>query len=143
MSSLSIIVGCAAGLAAAAVAYVINWVALRRLGRDALWLAVPAIEETLKSSLPALLGAPLLAAHVAFGLVEAVYELAGQRPSHTAAGLALLTHTGFGFLTVTLAARGTLGPAIVAAVALHSTFNLAVIKRAGTASRARGATSQP
>jgi hypothetical protein len=130
----------AAGLAAAAAAYGLNCLVLRRLGTEGLWLAVPAVEETLKTGIPALLGLPLLGAHIAFGLVEAGYELAGPYPSRTAAGLALATHASFGLLTAALASKaGGIGPAVLAAVALHSTFNLAVVRRSGAGGRPREA----
>ncbi len=120
----------AAGLGAAGLAFGLNWLVLRRVGRRGLWLVVPAVEEFLKSGTALLVGASLPLAHAAFGLVEAGYELRGPAPSPVAAGLALATHAALGLLTALLAARsGGLGPAVLASATLHATFNLAVTER--------------
>jgi hypothetical protein len=125
-----------AGAAAAAAAYLANCLLVRRLGPNALWLAVPAVEEALKSSLAVALGAPLVWTHLVFGSVEAAYELRGRRrTSPTAAGLALVTHTGFGGVTAYLVGQGSVGPAIAVVATLHSLFNMAIVRRSGTAAR--------
>ena len=117
-----------AGLAAAALAYGLNWLVLRHIGRGALWMVVPALEETLKSLAASVLNASLPGAHLVFGLVEAGHELAAGRPSPIAASLALITHGVFGLLTWLLVPRGGLGPAIVAATTLHALYNMAVVR---------------
>jgi hypothetical protein len=123
------------GLAAAAIAYYLNWRFLRAAGKRAMWLAVPALEETLKSGLAALTGASLFATHVVFGAVEAAYEVSGARPSRTAALLSLVTHALFGAMTQVFSARSGLPAAFVAVTAIHAFFNLAVVGAAASGGR--------
>jgi hypothetical protein len=124
-----------AGLGAAGAAYALNSLALRRVGQDGLWLVVPALEEALKSGIPGALGLPIVPAHIAFGVTEAAYEVSGRRPSAVAALLAMATHAGFGLLTALLARQGGIGPAVVAAAAAHSLYNMAMVKRSGRGTR--------
>ncbi|MDP2873281.1 MAG: hypothetical protein Q8P31_12190 [Bacillota bacterium] len=122
-----------AGLAAAAVAYLINRSALRRLGGRALWLAIPVLEETFKTGLAILAGASVVSTHAVFGAVEAVYEVSGRRPSVTAAGLALMTHALLGLLTASLISPGRPAAfAVGSAAAVHTAYNLLVTGRAAS-----------
>lgn len=119
-----------AGLAAAAVAYTINRFVLRRLGGRAIWLAIPVLEEMVKTGLALMAGAAVVSTHAIFGAVEAVYEVSGRRPSVTAAGLAVITHLLLGLLTAYLISRGrSLAFAVGTAAAVHTAYNLLVTGR--------------
>jgi hypothetical protein len=120
-----------AGLAAAALAYLINRFALGRLGGRAVWLAIPVMEEVLKSGAALFAGASIAATHLTFGAVEAVYEVSGRRPSPTAAGLALATHALLGLLTSALFLLSrSIGLAVASAVVAHTLYNRIVTMRA-------------
>lgn len=70
----------AAALVAAAAAYVGNRLTRRLIGKTAIVFVAPGLEESFKTGAALVLGAPVLAAHVAFGVVEAAYDLlAGRR----------------------------------------------------------------
>lgn len=119
------------GLGAAALAYLINRFALSRLGGQAVWLAIPALEESLKTGMALLAGASLPGTHLAFGVVEAVYEVSGRRPSPAAAGLALMTHGLLGLLTwaLFLLSRSII-VAVASAILVHAGYNRFVTARA-------------
>jgi hypothetical protein len=104
-----------AALAAAAGAYAGNRLFRGLLGQRAVILIAPGLEEALKTGLALLLGAPVLVAHVSFGLLEALYDLTtgrDRRGSRRAAAAlsGLGGHTLFGALTVAVA--GTLTGAV-------------------------------
>lgn len=120
----------ASGLAASAVAFLLNVKLLQKVGAEALRFAIPALEEVLKSGIASAAGAPLAAAHFIFGSVEAVYEVSGPNPSPGAAVLSLGTHTSFGLLTAWFAARGGLSAAVAAVAVMHALFNSGILRAA-------------
>jgi hypothetical protein len=142
-----------AATVAAAVAYAGNRLARAVAGRAAVVFVAPGLEETLKTGAALALGAPVLAAHLAFGGLEAAYDLmAGARGGRAGPGSSsasavatghrlgaalagLLGHTLFGALTVVVAgATGGFWPAGVgAAYLVHVGWNALVMGKVAAA----------
>lgn len=81
-------------LVAAGAAYFLNRLSRRLVGRGAVVFVAPGLEESFKTGAALVAGAPVLAAHLAFGGLEAVYDLlagpgrAGKRPPGASASVA-------------------------------------------------------
>jgi len=140
-----------AAFAAAGAAYLGNRFARRFVGKVAIVFMAPGLEESFKTGAALLLGAPVLATHLAFGGLEAVYDLfAGWRarraraPATAGAGLltarragaavaGLLGHALFGALTVAVATASASWPlGVGAAYLIHVGWNALVMGRVGT-----------
>ncbi len=137
-----------AALAAAGAAYLGNRFARRFVGTAAIVLLAPGLEESLKTGAALLLGAPVLAAHLAFGGLEAAYDLfVGWRVrrgrhgelaglfSARRAGAAVsgfLGHALFGALTVAVAGASASWPlGVAAAYLVHVGWNALVMGKVG------------
>ena len=121
----------------------------------------PGVEETAKTGFALAMAAPVLAVHLGFGAVEAVYDASawlwhgpdpdpepdpgpgreGEPASLSARGLAagamsLLSHAAFGVVTQAVLTV-TLEPlfAVAAAVLAHAAWNLAIVALVGAGGR--------
>lgn len=127
------------GIIAALLAYLFNRLARGPLGRISIVVLAPGLEETFKTGTALGLGAPVLATHVAFGLVEAGYDLVvtGRNQTHpsrrvAAAAVGLGGHALFGATTLAGYVLTGLWPVgVVAAYLLHMTWNSLVIGKVG------------
>ncbi|MEW6032500.1 MAG: hypothetical protein AB1645_06435 [Bacillota bacterium] len=149
-------------LAAAGAAYVLNRLSRRLFGGSTVVFVTPGLEESFKTGTALLAGAPVLATHIAFGAIEALYDLAPRAavPAGPGSGTAgpetagpdaaapeaagparrvgaalagLAGHTLFG--TVTLAGAGLTGSwalGVAGAYLLHVGWNALVTGKAGT-----------
>lgn len=130
-----------AALAAAVLSWLVNGFVLR-FGRFGIIYLAPAVEEVLKTGMALWLGALVPASHILFGLIEAVWDMAGRGRKGVYAGLAgVLGHTVFGLITFfVLRLTHNALPALAAAYLTHMGWNLAVLyltggrERKGTAS---------
>ncbi len=131
---MTVLLTVSSAVAAVVAAYVCNRLSRTRVGRRAIVLVAPGLEESFKTGAALLLGAPVFGVHVAFGGLEAVYDLvtgtgAGRRVGAAAAGLA--GHTLFGALTVAAAeASGSWPLGVAAAYFVHVGWNALVMSRA-------------
>jgi hypothetical protein len=118
-----------ASIAAAIVAFLLNKYTVRAVGRSAVVTASPVIEEASKTILAVALGAPVVAAHLGFGMIEGLYDLSKGRPvSGLALGLSVLSHLVFGLVTYAaggLAASWLVGFAVAALI--HTVWNKALL----------------
>ena len=119
-----------ASLAASIVAFLLNKYTLRAVGRGAVVTASPVIEEASKTILAVALGAPVVAAHLGFGMIEGLYDLSKGRPvSGLALGLSVLSHFIFGLVTFAagrLAASWLVG--LGAAALIHTIWNRVLLE---------------
>ncbi len=148
--TLSVIVS---ALVAAGAAYICNRLARRSVGTVAVVFVAPGLEESFKTGTALLLGAPVLLSHIAFGLLEAAYDLFARRraargpaPAPAAAGASgpwrlgaalagLGGHALFGALTVAVsAALGSWALGVGAAYLVHVGWNALVMGRVRTQS---------
>lgn len=128
-----------AAAAAAGLAYLFNRLARAPLGRVSIVVLAPGLEETFKTGAALLAGAPVLATHVAFGAIEAGYDLLvtvsprenlGRRVAAAVAGLG--GHALFGALTVAGHALTGVWPiGVVMAYLLHVAWNALVTGKVG------------
>jgi len=136
-------------LMAAAAAYGSNYLTRGLLGRSTIVFVAPGLEESFKTAAALLTGAPVLPTHIAFGALEALYDIrsTGGRPVRRApagalrnlsgrvgAGLAsLLGHALFGAVTATVYELSGSWPfGVGAAYLLHVGWNALVIGRVDT-----------
>ncbi|MHB0884389.1 MAG: hypothetical protein ACYC6V_08105 [Bacillota bacterium] len=137
---LTTVLALAAGFSAAFVALIGNRWAVRGGDRAAVAALVPLVEETAKTGAALIIGAPILATHVVFGLIEAGYDVSKRSPFGLLAGfVGLVGHLGFGLTAGWVYGRFGSGPAAVAAATLvHIFFNAAIIGRLPAIGRRRG-----
>lgn len=112
-----------AALGAAGAAWLANGKLMYSYGNRAVIYLGPAVEETLKTGLAVLVGAPILLTHVFFGLFEGLWEYTTCRRGKIAAVASILTHLVYGLIA--LMVYGLLGiiPAILAAYLAHLLWN--------------------
>lgn len=87
------------GLLAAGIAWVINYLASKFLGEQAVLFVSPLIEELLKTGAAWLGGAPIVLTHATFGSVEAVYDLSQPTGGVSGGITSFLGHLAFGSIT--------------------------------------------
>lgn len=120
----------AAGLLAAAAAYVMNRFAYEVWQDAALLSHVQLAEEVAKTMSAYFLGASILYTHIIFGLTEAALDLRGRRHGFAGAAFSLAAHSIFGLLTVAVVRQtGVLGAGIVAAFLAHALSNAVILLR--------------
>ena len=119
-----------ASLAASIVAFLLNKYMVRAVGRSAVVTASPAIEEASKTILAMVLGAPVVAAHLGFGMVEGLYDMSkGRQVSGLALGLSVLSHFVFGLITYAGSAVSASWLAgLGAAILVHTIWNKAILE---------------
>lgn len=114
------------GLLAAVVTWLSNFVLLKfvRSARVVVFLA-PAVEESAKTGFAVLLGSPVWLAHLAFGFLEALWDVLGGGRRGIYAGMAgLAGHAFFGLAAFfLLQAGGALWLAVAGAYLLHVGWN--------------------
>lgn len=125
-------VGLLSGLAAALLSWLINGRVVTAYGDNGVAFVGPAVEEGLKTGLAILFGAPLLVAHMVFGLIEAGWELYTYR--RIPAGLiAFFSHGIYGWVTKIVADHGGLILGLLAGYGVHVLWNYWVILRSNSA----------
>lgn len=114
------------GIAAAAVAFCLNRILVDKMGIKAVTSLIPAVEESLKSFIPFMLGAPILYSHAVFGTAELIYETftTGNSKGLLGSLVSFLTHLFFGMVTIVFfETTGILILSVLAAAAGHSIWN--------------------
>jgi len=119
-----------AGLVAAMLAYVINRLGIRITGVRGIIFFVPLVEETAKTFSAYYLNAPILATHLVFGLLEAVYDLATSPQKGPTAGLvSIIGHSAFGGATsLAYFYSNNILLGLIAGLTIHILWNGAVMK---------------
>ncbi len=119
-----------AGLLAAAVSWLSNsiFVGLAACGKAVVYLA-PAVEESAKTGLAVLLGAPIWLTHLTFGFLEALWDITGGGKRGIYAGLAgLAGHLFFGLAAFFIfQATGFFWLALAGGYVLHLSWNAFVV----------------
>lgn len=92
-------------------------------------LGAPLIEETLKTGLAALSGAPVTIVHLAFGFFEAAYDLRGPSQSGVLnAAASLVSHFVFGIIaSQVMKSGGSWLTAAIISYPVHAVWNHAVL----------------
>lgn len=121
-----------AAVSAAALVFPANLL-LSKAGPAGIALAGPVLEEGIKTGSSLFFGAPVPAAHLLFGVLEAAGDLAwGGRNKLPAALCGVAAHTIFGLTTYLLAGSGfPVYTAVAGAVAVHVAWNTTVIRISG------------
>lgn len=119
-----------AGSLAAVTAWVLNVHLVGRFGDKAVVLLIPPAEEILKTTAAVALGAPLIATHMTFGLIEAVHDYLESKEWGLGAGiLSILGHWLFGKTTLAVFAQtAAWWPAVLAACLAHTLWNFVLVK---------------
>ncbi|MGI6553901.1 MAG: hypothetical protein ACOX2P_00465 [Bacillota bacterium] len=116
----------AAGVLAAAAAYLINRLIIGQAGNKGIVTFIPIVEEAVKSLSAVALGAPLVNTHAVFGAIEAGYEILGAKSIKGVVGglSSFVTHGFWGLITVGIyRVTGSLLLGIGAAAVVHSIWN--------------------
>ncbi|MEL7633782.1 hypothetical protein [Sporomusa sphaeroides] len=126
----------------ASLSFLLNRLFLRYIGPVTVISLGPVAEEAAKTLLAYYLGAELIAVHVIFGAIEAVYDWYQEGGGLAAPALSLAGHSLFGVATAgILAMTGTVWLGLAAGIVLHLVYNVAVVRllaeRAGKNSRKR------
>lgn len=123
---MKVLYGLLAGTAASLFSFSINTRLIGRYGDRALFWYIPLVEEFSKTCFAFFLSGDLVFSHMAFGTIEALYDLFNtpEKYSFTASVLSLLSHTVFGLISFfTVKLSGSPVPAVLLAVAVHGLWN--------------------
>ncbi|HOO12226.1 MAG TPA: hypothetical protein PK684_04650 [Bacillota bacterium] len=115
-----------AGLTASLMGFIISSALLKSMENRALVFYIPAVEELLKTLGAVVFNAPVVPAHLVFGMVEGLYDLYSSPPdrSFTAFVLSIASHTLLGTAAwLVLRVSGSVFAAVLASTALHSLWN--------------------
>lgn len=117
------------GTLAAVLAWLFNSFLIARWGKEAIWLAAPLVEESLKTGLALLLGTSLFISHLLFGLAEGIFDVLRPGRDDLPAGISgLISHGVYGWLTQTVwLASGNIWLGVAAALVVHMLWNAAVV----------------
>lgn len=118
-----------AGSLSALIAWCCNVYLVKRGGDKAVVFLIPFTEEIFKTGISVLLGAPLVAAHLTFGLIEGVHDYISARRWGLWAGLtSIISHWFFGVITAVVYKKSAgwfLG--VLAASLLHTLWNYVMV----------------
>lgn len=91
----------AAALLAAGFAFIINRWGIRKFGfAEVVWIG-PVIEELGKTGIAIVVGAGVVAVHMFFGVLEAIFDIWTGTPHRYAAALiSVAGHSAFGYMTI-------------------------------------------
>jgi hypothetical protein len=115
-----------AGLSASLMGFLISSVLLKSIGNRALVFYIPAVEELLKTLGAVVFNAPVVPAHLVFGMVEGLYDLYSSPPDRTftAFVLSIASHTLLGTAAwLVIRVSGSAIAAVLASTVLHSLWN--------------------
>ncbi|WP_418791331.1 hypothetical protein [Phosphitispora sp. TUW77] len=120
----------AAGVLAAAVSWIGNWLAIKTMGAREIVMLAPLIEEAAKTGSAVLTGSSLILTHAAFGLIEGFYDAWDAGLQGLQAGAASLAgHLFYGYVTFLVMQRhNSLLYAVLSGYLLHMLWNAAVLK---------------
>ncbi|MDD4600291.1 hypothetical protein SDC9_22931 [bioreactor metagenome] len=113
----------------ASLSFLLNRMLLKCIGNLTIITLSPVVEEMAKTLLSFYLGADVLATHIVFGLLEAVYDWQGSQNKLKAAALSIIGHSLFGLVTVGvfyLSVNIWLGLAV--GIVTHLIWNFAVLQ---------------
>lgn len=91
----------AAALLAAGFAFVSNRWGIKKFGfAEVVWIG-PVMEELGKTGIAIIIGAGVVAVHVVFGIIEALFDIWADTPRRYAAALiSIAGHSAFGYITI-------------------------------------------
>lgn len=113
----------------ASLTFILNRLLLKYIGNLTIITVSPVIEESAKTLLAYYLDADVLATHVIFGVLEAVYDWHNAVFKAQAAAFSIIGHSLFGLLTVgifLLFANIWLG--LASGIIVHLIWNFTVVK---------------
>lgn len=117
-----------AGLIAAAVAYSINRLLVRRFGIQTIVFITPLLEEGLKTGLAFLFQTSILSVHLLFGMIEGIYDLQTAKKGVSAGLMSVIWHGVFGWVTIFVSRMmGNIVYGLLAATFLHYIGNNLVV----------------
>ncbi|MBP2650775.1 MAG: hypothetical protein H6Q74_1600 [Firmicutes bacterium] len=112
----------------ATLSFLLNRVALRYIGINAVITCGPVLEECAKTLLAYYLGADIFYTHVLFGAIEAGYDLVTSKHRLVAALISIGGHSLFGLVTImVLSVVANIVVALISAAILHVAGNITVI----------------
>lgn len=121
----------AAGVIAAAAAYIFNRIIIEKAGNKGIVSLIPIVEELLKSLTAVYLGTSIISVHSVFGAIEAGYEIRGAKSIKGVLG-GITSFVMHGLLGLVTAAVWTwtnnLFLGIGASAMLHSLWNRLITK---------------
>lgn len=119
-----------AGLLAAAAAWFLNGLLVKRYDSRNLIFLVPLLEEGVKTGSALLFGTSIILVHITFGLLEAAWDMLGDWPKGLYAGLSgAAGHTIFGLISALLwQYSGLVGLALAGGYAAHMSYNYTVLQ---------------
>lgn len=121
----------AAGVIAAAAAYIFNRIIIAKAGNKGIVSLIPIVEELLKSLTAVYLGASIISVHSVFGAIESGYEIKGAKSIKGVLG-GITSFAMHGLLGLVTAAVWTwtnnLFLGIGASAMLHSLWNRLITK---------------
>lgn len=121
---MAYIIGCLM----AALSFLLNKALLKYVGPISIISYSPAVEEGAKTLLAYYLGADILAAHITFGVLEAVYDWRQHRQELIAPLLSVGGHTLFGLATVAMfSLTGRIWLALAAGLIIHVIWNTVIV----------------
>lgn len=126
-----------AGICASGMAWIVNSYVVRRGGDRAVILAVPVLEETIKTGVALFWGTSVPYTHSVFGLVEGVHDYVVARGWGLLAGLVSMTsHWLFGQATLLIFnTSGSWLAGVLGASLLHTCLNYLMVRLFAALSR--------
>lgn len=117
------------GMLTASLSFLMNRALLKMVGPQVIISFSPILEEAAKTLLSYYLGADILAAHVTFGVLEAIYDwLHSEDDKFRAAMFSVAGHGAFGAVTVMLLfLSGSIGLGLCGGMVAHLAWNKAVV----------------
>ena len=114
----------------AALSFLLNRAALKYIGVTVVITYGPVLEEMAKTLLAFYLGGDILVTHIAFGVIEGVYDwTTADNRRLAAAMMSILGHSLFGALTVaTLFFSGSILTAVIVSSLVHLVWNVTMIR---------------
>ena len=120
-----------AGIISGLLSYIFNKWVLNRLNDKGLTVAVPIIEESLKTMSAVIIRTSIIGTHFIFGIIEGIYDIvnSSKKIGKWAALASILSHSFFGLVTVlTINAGYPIYWGIFLSWLIHSTWNWYITK---------------
>lgn len=118
-----------AGILAGLIAWSVNILLIKKWNGAAVLVLIPILEEILKTSLAIFFTTSILFTHIIFGIIEGFYDLKTNIKGLTPALFAILTHTLFGLITITIYSYfNSLSFGVMIAIICHIIWNSVIVK---------------